>query len=320
MLAIKKNQHTVSAFAPATCGNAVVGFDILGCALEGLGDTVSLQLRDDDQLIIEEITGQLSALTLPKDAQSNVASYVLFRLLSDYDCRQGFTIRIHKGIPLGSGLGGSAASAVAALVAFNAFLEVPLPMTILRQYALLGEALAVDIPHGDNVFPALEGGLVLIQSLDPIALVSLPVPDLNWVLVCPNVVVETQLARQCVERSWELPVITYQMQALASFVAGLYENDVSVFKSNMRDHLILPHRLHLVPGFNAVYQSAMEAGAMTCALSGAGPTVLAIVEPDQDAIRVQQEMVKAFGRAGIESQSWVSAISPQGAHLVEGAI
>jgi homoserine kinase len=151
MLEIRSDVQSVTAFAPATCANLAVGYDILGCALEGIGDTIRLERRDDDQLVVAEITGIVESDSLPYEASRNTATAVIQKILSDYQLSAGFTVYLHKGIPLGSGLGGSAASTVAALVAFNGFLASPISLDELGRYALFGEEVATGVGHGDNI-------------------------------------------------------------------------------------------------------------------------------------------------------------------------
>lgn len=188
---------SASAFAPATCANVVVGFDILGFALETIGDQVTLTLREDKQIVIESI---LSHDPLPQEIQKNTASIVVQKLCKSLNLDIGFSISIQKGIPLCSGMGGSAASAVAALVACNHFLTTPLSSLQLAEFALYGEAAASGEPHPDNIIPCLFGGLTLIYSQEPLQIINLPLPDLYCVLIHPHIHVSTRRARGMLKR------------------------------------------------------------------------------------------------------------------------
>ncbi|MEE9452667.1 MAG: homoserine kinase, partial [Gammaproteobacteria bacterium] len=192
MIAIKDNIRSVTAFAPASCGNIAVGFDVLGFALATPGDEVTLTRRDDQQLSISHID---SATPLPEAVDKNTATVAIQALLRDLELTLGFDVQIKKGIASGSGMGSSAASAVAAVVACNGFLQSPLSPQQLIQYALQGEAIASGSIHADNVAPSLLGGLVLTYSLDPIAWLQLPASNFYWTVVHPDLEIQTKAAR-----------------------------------------------------------------------------------------------------------------------------
>jgi len=159
---------SVTAFAPASVGNVCVGFDILGMALEGVGDQVTLTLRkDSSEIRISDVTGVI--VSLPKDARQNTAGAALLAMQDDLKFNFGFDVAIHKGIPFGSGMGGSAASAVAAAVAASAIYQrvtkKKLSLEKLFTYALEGERIAAGAAHPDNVAPCLYGGLTLSSPL-----------------------------------------------------------------------------------------------------------------------------------------------------------
>ncbi|MET1161831.1 MAG: homoserine kinase, partial [Pseudoxanthomonas sp.] len=147
------------AFAPASVGNVGVGFDILGHVIAGVGDTVVVRRIDEPVVRIVAIRG--ATVELPLDAPANTAGASLIALREALALPFGFEIEIEKGIPLGSGMGGSAASCVAALVAANELLEASLSREALYPFALTGEAVASGGRHGDNLGPMLLGGLVL---------------------------------------------------------------------------------------------------------------------------------------------------------------
>ncbi|MCA8951582.1 MAG: homoserine kinase, partial [Planctomycetes bacterium] len=180
------------AFAPATVANVAVGFDVLGHAFAGLGDRVRARPIAGDAVVVAAITGT-DADRLPRDPEQNTAAAAVRSLLAEVRPDFGIELRIEKGIPLSSGLGGSAASAVAGVVAANALLPEPHPRAELYPHALAGEMVASGAAHGDNVGPALVGGLVLALA-DRVR--SLPVPEGLWCAVaCPDMALETRAAR-----------------------------------------------------------------------------------------------------------------------------
>src|SRR5579863_2483043 len=189
---LKKNITASTSFAPATSANMIVGFDILGFALDAVGDEVTLTKRSDGKIVIDSIE---SKQELPLLSNKNTASIVIEKACADLGIDCGFSLKIKKGIAIGSGMGGSAASAVAALVAFNQFLLQPLSNEQLAYYALFGEELASGQRHADNIVPCIYGGVTLTRSIDPIDVIKLPAPDLQCIIVHPHLMVETKTAR-----------------------------------------------------------------------------------------------------------------------------
>jgi homoserine kinase len=312
MTSINANIQSVTAFAPATVSNLAVGFDILGFALEAPGDRVTLQLREDGQI---KITGIDATDELPSDVDQNTATVGIKQLCQDLQLAQGFSVHIEKNIPLSSGMGGSAASAVAAMVACNAFLTEPLSMNELIHYALMGEAVASGQPHGDNIVPGFFGGLTLIQSLTPLDVISLPVPDVYCVLVHPHVHVNTKQARGILQPHVLLTDYVHQSAHLASFIAAVYRNDLALLKRSMHDIVIEPQRAHLVPKFYEMQRAALAHGAINASFSGSGPSVFALAMTETDARAIAGAMRNCLAQANIESEDWISRISTTGARV-----
>jgi homoserine kinase len=227
----------------------------------------------------------------------------------------GFSITIRKGIALGSGMGGSAASAVAALTAFNAFLIKPLTLHELIPYALLGEELACGQQHADNVIPCLFGGLTLIQSYQPMKVISLPVPDIYCVIVHPHLRVETKAARAALSATLALKTHVQQSANLAAFIAALYQKDVDLLAQATHDVLIEPQRAHLVAGFYHVKDAALQAGALAVSLSGSGPSMFAFAKTETAGKTIALAMQNMFKANNIAADSWVSHISSHGASI-----
>ena len=316
MNSINTNIHSVTAFAPATCANVAVGFDILGFALESVGDYVTLNCRDDNKIIIESIH---SDENLPLDADKNTASFVIQKLCQDLKLDIGFSIKIKKGIPLSSGMGGSAASAVAALVACNAFLTTPLSSEQLAQYALLGEELASGQQHADNIVPCIFGGLTLTHSLNPIEVVQLPIPDVYCVLTHPHLHISTEQARKILKS--ELPLKDYVKQSanLAAFISALYSNNISLLQKSLTDVLIEPQRAQFVPGFYKMKQAVLEAGALGVSFSGSGPSIFAFAKDNSCAVEISKVMREQLKNENIDSDCWISRISKNAAHVTQSS-
>ncbi|HEY9253754.1 MAG TPA: homoserine kinase [Stenotrophomonas sp.] len=301
------------AFSPASVGNAAVGFDILGHAIAGVGDSVSVRRIEAPYVRIAAIRG--AAIALPTQAEDNTAGVALIALREALALPFGFEIEIDKGIALGSGMGGSAASCVAALVAANALLDAPLSRQALYPFALAGEAAASGGRHGDNLGPMLLGGLVLATAD---RLVQIPVPA-AWhsLLVHPDAVLETRRARAALQGDYRLGEFVEQSANLALVLAGCHAGDAELVRAGLRDVLVEPRRAPLIVGFEAAKQAALAGNAMGASISGAGPSVFAWYETHAAAAAAAPAVQEAFARAGFDSQAWVSPLACPGAHLID---
>ncbi len=300
------------AFAPASVGNIGVGFDLLGHALLGPGDRARVRLTDRPGVSIRTVRGGPDSI--PLDPASNTAGAALLAFRAIHLPDLGLALDIEKGIPLGSGMGGSAASAVAALVAANSLLPHPLPLIDLYPFALTGEAVASGGRHGDNVAPSLLGGLILALPDRPLAL---PAPaGIHCALVHPHQVLETRAARQALRSPFTIGEITAQSALLARFLIGCERGDLDLLASGLADVLVEPRRASLVPGFAEVKRAALAAGALGASLSGAGPSLFAWAEDRTSAERIADAMVAAFAEHGIASDRWLSPIAAPGARLL----
>ena len=300
------------AFAPASVGNVGVGFDILGHVIEGVGDIVTVRRIDAPEVRITAIRGAI--VDLPMDAPGNTAGASLIAMREALELPFGFEVEIDKGIPLGSGMGGSAASCVAALVATNELLDTPLSREALYPFALTGEAVASGGRHGDNLGPMLLGGLVLSTAE---RLVRIPVPD-AWhsVLVHPDAILETRRAREALKGDYALGEFVGQSANLALVLAGCHAGDATLVRAGLQDVLVEPRRAPLIAGFDAAKQAALKAGAMGASISGAGPSVFGWFETRAQAEAAAPAIQAAFAAAGFDSQAWVSPINSAGAKVL----
>lgn len=303
----------VTAFAPASVGNVAVGFDLLGHALNGLGDRVVVRRgKPGSGLRILAVHGADGVI--PQAPADNTAGRAVLALCAAVGASIDLELEIHKGIPLASGLGGSAASAVAAVVAADALLGLNCSRAELYPYALAGEAVASGAVHGDNVGPQLLGGLVLATAD---RLLSLPVPNgLHAVVVHPDHRVNTRDARRCLEAPFELGTVVRQTANLALVLEGCRRGDLELIASGLADVMVEPRRAALVPGFAQVKAAALGAGALGASISGAGPTVFAWFASAAAADRAGRAMVAAFAEAGKTARAHVSPVAAAAARVV----
>ncbi|MDH3613039.1 MAG: homoserine kinase [Gammaproteobacteria bacterium] len=307
----------VTAFAPASIGNVGVGFDMLGLALAGVGDRVSARKTDAPGISVADVRG-LDGEPHPylsTDPDHNTASIAAQALWNDYGDRHGVELKVYKGVPLQSGMGSSAASAVAAAVAANQLLRTPLPTASLLPYALAGEKFASGGLHADNVAPSLMGGMVFCPQVLLPEMVRLPVPNgVSAVLLHPELQVNTAHARRSLARGYSMEQWLEQQAYFGGFVAACASSDIQLISKTLKDVIIEPQRSAAVPCFEAVKEAAERGGALGVSLSGSGPSIFALCK-DNVASNLAVAMEQACRGVGIECQSWVSPMDAPGAHV-----
>lgn len=309
---VGKERDQVHVFAPATVANIVCGFDILGLALDEPGDEVIMKRSDLPGVRLLKISGDEGRL--PLDPTKNTVSACVQMLLKHLNREEvGVEIELHKHMPIGSGLGSSAASTVAGLFAINQLLGQPLTKRDLLPFAMKGEELACGHGHADNVAPSLLGGITLIKSYDPLEVIPLPVPDsLYCSVVFPHVDVPTRAARQMIRAKIELKDAVIQWGNIAGLISGLFMADYGLIGRSMEDVLIEPVRAILIPEFYEMRKTAMETGALGFGISGSGPSVFAFSNNRQTAAHITEKIVQLLRSKEIDSNGYVSAVNQQG--------
>lgn len=306
------------AFAPASVGNIGVGFDLLGHAIDGPRDVAVVRRIADPVVRIDAIRGDVPGVDrLPLDAARNTAGQALMALRQSLDLDYGFAVELEKGIPLGSGLGGSAASCVAALVAANALLDAPLAREALYPFSLEGESVASDSHHGDNVAPMLLGGAVMATAE---RMIALDVPDwLHCVVVHPDQVLETRRSRAVLAEPYPLHQIVAHSGHLAQFLTGLQRGDAELIRAGLRDVLVEPRRAPLIPGFEQVKAAALDHAALGASISGGGPSVFAWFASLAAAEAAAPAMRAGFAAAGYDARAHISPVAAARAEVIEQA-
>ena len=308
----------VTAYAPASIGNLGVGFDMLGLALEGVGDRVSARRTDEPGVSVAEVRGLDGELHpyLSTDPDHNTASIAAQALWQAFGDGGGVELKVYKGVPLQSGMGSSAASAVAATVAVNALLDQPLEKSRLLSYALAGEQYASGGLHADNVAPSLMGGMILCPQVLLPDVYPVPIPSgVSAVLLHPELQVNTAHARRALARGYTMEQWLSQQGYLAGFLTACATNDVDLIGKSLKDVIIEPQRAENVSCFAAVKEAAERGDALGVSLSGSGPSIFALCR-DSVARNLAVAMEQACRGLGIECQSWVSPLDAPGAHVV----
>ena len=301
----------VRAFAPATVANLGPGYDVLGLALSGPGDTVLARRVPGRGLRIAAVRGDDGLL--PLDAARNCAGIAAQAVLTAAGVDIGVELELDKGLPIGSGAGSSAASAAAAAMATNLLIGGP-----LRKRELVGPCLEAEAyvsgRHADNVAPALLGGLVLVRSVDPLDLVRLPLPaGLYVVLITPDLRVDTKDARAVLPDSLPLATAVRNQANLAAFVSACYSGDLALLGRCVVDAIATPLRARLAPGSREAMDAALDSGALGSSLSGSGPSVFALCRSARSADEAAVAMAAAFAATGVTSRATISPADCPGA-------
>jgi homoserine kinase len=306
----------VTAFAPASVSNVACGFDIMGFALSGLGDRVTIRHDARPGLRIAARDG--NPPSLPADPELNTAGPPVREVAKWYGHRGGLVVEINKGLPIGSGIGSSAASAVAAAVAANALLGGRMSKTELLACAIEGEKIASGSVHADNLAPALWGGFTLIRGYDPPDVIPLRCPRPLWcALILPDVEIRTKESRGLLPASLPLSDVIAQTGNAAGLVAGLVNGDYGLIGRSLQDRIAEPVRRHLIPAYGEMKAAALVAGALGCNISGSGPAVFALCADEVIATRVVRAMSLALEAAQCRHQTMISRVDGTGAHILE---
>lgn len=304
--------NAVTVQAPGSIGNLGPGLDVLGCALTGAADTVTVRFSEAPGVTIADA----GAPELPTDPDRHAAGLAAMAVLRRVSTRRGLTISCRKGLPLAGGQGGSAASAVAGAVATNHLLGEPLPFPELLTCCLEAET-AVAGRHLDNIAPSLLGGIVLVRSIDPIDVHALPIPpELRIVLALPHQQLSTAEARAALPHTVSREAVVQQLAQVASVVHALHMGDLALLGAAIVDRIAEPARAPLIRGFTQVQRAAMEAGALGASISGGGPTVFALCGDDLAARRVAAAMQHAFEGDGVRCSTRVARVDEVGARTV----
>ena len=299
-----------TVFAPGTIGNVGPGFDVLGLAVGGIGDTVTVELYEGPD-VVEAVTGR-DAARIPRETARNSAAIAARAFLDGHGARDArFRMTIDKGLTLSGGMGGSAASSVAgALAAARAIEQDPSP-TALMEASLAGESV-VSGRHLDNIAASVHGGLTLVRSFEAMDVVKIPLPGEWWVaLVTPEVRIETRAARALLPEAWERAEWVQQMANTAALVHAFAIGDRDLVRRSLHDGYAEPRRAALIPRFAEVKQAAIDCGALGCSISGSGPTMFALAAASESALRCASAMQAAF--AGTPSSTHVGRVSDEGA-------
>jgi len=307
---------SIKALAPATVANVSCGFDIFGFAVEAPADEVIITLKREPGVVIRQITGDGGKL--PLEANRNTAGVAVEAFLKEIESDLGAEIILHKKLPLGSGMGSSAASSVAALVAINHLHDNPFSREQLLPFAMEAERIACGSAHADNVAPSLLGGFVLIRGYDPLDVTKIPTPsNLYCTLVHPHLELKTEDSRRVLKSSIPMKDAITQWGNIAGLVVGLMKPDYGLIMRSLSDVVAEPIRSVLIPGFGNIKAEAVKNGALGSGISGSGPTIFALSTEYTIAQNVAKAIQQQFENIKLKSDVFVSKINTIGARIVE---
>jgi homoserine kinase len=312
---VAKRKQSVNVFAPASSANLGSGFDVFGLAIAGPGDFLRLERSSANTVQIKSIKGDHGRLS--RVTEENTAGVALLAFLDEIGERSGFTIYLEKRMPLGSGMGSSAASAVAAVFAANELLGRPMEKRALIRWAAEGERVASGAVHADNIAPSMLGGITLVRSLATEDVISLPVPPgMQLVIVHPHVEVKTSDARKVLPSSIKLKTAITQWSNTAALTAACFQSDLKLFGRAMEDLVAEPARRVLIPYYDLVKSAALDSGAIGCSISGAGPSILAITDSNAKALKIAQAMKAIYRKHSLGCDVHVTKVDRRGARVV----
>ena len=299
----------IKVFCPATIANVSCGFDVLGLALDSVGDAMTVRKIPEKGIRISKIMGQ----DLPLEAEKNVAGVAGLALLAKSDYEGGFEIEIDKRIKPGSGIGSSAASSTGAVWAMNELLGKPFSKLELVEFAMQGEKLASDVAHADNVAPAIYGGFTLVRSYEPLDIIPIPTPsELYATVIHPQIEIKTSDSRKILKTTISMQQGIRQWGNLGGLIAGLFQNDYDLISRSLEDHIVEPIRSILIPAFDDIKANAHSAGALGSGVSGSGPSIFALSKGETIAQQVAASMKETYQNIGIDFDIHISKINSQG--------
>jgi homoserine kinase len=304
--------NSIKVFAPATVSNVGCGFDTIGFAINEPGDIVSLKLRDNGKVKISKISGDGGIL--PKDIYKNTCTVAILEMLKNIkDKSIGVDVELRKKMPIGSGLGSSAASSVAGVFGLNKLLGNPFTQMEIMNFAIKGESIASGAIHADNVAPCLFGGFILIRDYDPLEIVKIPVPNnLYCSVVYPHISIETKAARKLIKKQISIPAARKHFGNIGSLVSALYEGNIELLGRTIHDEISEPARATLIPGYTKIKNAALNSGAYGCSISGSGPSIFAFSRSRVKAEKIGAAMKRATIDNGMKATLYVSKINSIG--------
>ena len=289
----------ITVKAPSSTANLGPGFDVFGLAVDAFFDEITLTKKKSGISIITEDD-------IPTNPDSNTAGLVVKNMIKKFKIKDGIEIKIKKGVPAGFGMGSSAASAAATVVAFDKMYELKLDENTLVEFAGYGEKASAGSIHYDNVAASVLGGFVIVRT-NPLNVIKIEPPmNLRMCIAVPKLAVpkkKTKVSRGVLPKKVSLIDSIANLSNAAAIVAGFMKKDPKLIGDSIKDVIVEPARQHMIPGFTKVKENALKAGALGVTISGAGPSVIAFSESSADLKKISLAMSKGFASANIKCQT-----------------
>lgn len=294
--------------APSTTANLGPGFDVFGLALDLFYDVVEVTRVNEG--ISMEVLGKYAA-QIPIRIENNTAGVAAKAFLKKYNIDGGVNIKLKKGIKPSVGLGSSAASAAATAVALNKLFETGLSNEEIAEIAAQGEIASAGAPHADNVSSAIFGGFTIVRRESRLRVIKLEPPvNLRVAVLIPHTSTidnKTRKAREVLPKVSPLGLVVENVGNACGIVAGFILSDIDLIGECMINRLVETARAKFVPFYNEVRERALESGAVGVAISGAGPSIIALIDSEKhEAWKVASAMQSVFEEAGVDAEVYVA--------------
>ena len=288
----------ITVKAPSSTANLGPGFDVFGLAIDAFYDVVTLTKTKNGVTIVTDDN-------IPTNPENNTAGLVVKNMKKKFGIKDGIEIKIKKGVPAGFGMGSSAASAAAAAVAFDKLFGLKLDGNSLVEFAGFGEKASAGSVHYDNVAASVLGGFVIVRT-NPLDVIRIDPPtNLRMCIAVPKLDVpkkKTKVSRGVIPKKIKLTDSVLNISNAAGIVAGFMRKDPDLIGNSIKDAIVEPARLHMIPGFLKVKENALKAGALGVTISGAGPSIIAFSKSSSNLKRISTAMSKGFASANTKCQ------------------
>lgn len=290
---------SITVKAPSSTANLGPGFDVFGLAVDAFFDEITLTKTKSGVSIITDDN-------IPTNPENNTAGLVVKNMIKRFKIKDGIEIKIKKGVPAGFGMGSSAASAAATVIAFDKMYGLKLDGNTLVEFAGTGEKASAGTIHYDNVAASVLGGFVIVRT-NPLNVIKIEPPmNMRMCIAVPKLEVpkkKTKVSRGVIPKKVRLIDSVTNLSNASAIVAGFMNKDPKLIGDSIKDVIVEPARQHMIPGFVKVKENAMKAGAFGVTISGAGPSVIAFSDNLGDLKRISLAMSKGFASANTKCQT-----------------
>ena len=304
----------IKVFSPGSITNLSCGYDVLGVCLENRGDEIEVIKTMSKGIEIES----KDSFNISNDINENVAGIAAQAMLKNIDIDFGLKIIINKGIKPGSGIGSSAASSAGTVYAINQLLNSHFDNLDLVRFSMEGENFVSGSYHADNVAPIIFGGITLVRSISDLDIIKLPSPkSLEVIIIRPNIEIKTSDSRRVVKKKVKIEKMVQQSANLGAFISSLYSEDFDLMSRSVVDEVVEPDRSMLIPEFESIKKISIESGALSCGISGSGPSIFALSNNSKTSKVILNNICSHLDKVNIDYDSFISKVNPKGIKILD---